>query len=335
MLKNTLAGILAAASLASCSSMPDVTVDYYLPKAETTVTVTAAMDCDASKKVITVYSVAAATAYSSDTAATPVSLKKIDSALGDTALTFNFTDDGRLKGVNTTSTGEGGAIVKAAITLATAVGGAVAAVVPDDPCQVIKNWGGGKPVNITFTQIVRRDDYDKKDLPLNPTPGDEGLFNQLKAHIATLTLDTPTTKRMRLAQFNENTTAPAAVVQLNDVADLRLTVNVAQPAEQAKPIWSSDVVVPVSGSYTLPIPKAALFGKETFQLSLSEAGEVTAIGYGKDNGFSDAMGAAAAIATAATPETPAQEAASIKAQADLIAAEQRLLRCKTNRVGCT
>jgi hypothetical protein len=85
----------------------------------------------------------------------------------------------------------------------------------------------------------------------------------------------------------------------------------------------------------LPIPKAALFGKQTFSLSLSEAGTITAVDYGKQTGAAGALNAAGSIATAVDPETPTAKAADLKAQADIIAQQQRLLRCQRAPASCT
>lgn len=103
---------------------------------------------------------------------------------------------------------------------------------------------------------------------------------------------------------------------------------------QGQSIWTGTIQVPLPQTYLLPIPKAALFGKQSFSLSLSEAGAVTSVDYGKNTGAASALNAAGAIATAAAPETVAAKAAEVKAQADLIAQQQRLARCHANPAQC-
>jgi hypothetical protein len=99
-------------------------------------------------------------------------------------------------------------------------------------------------------------------------------------------------------------------------------------------IWKGTVAIPSRETYQLPIPKAALFGVQKFSLSLSEAGAITAVNYGKNTGAAGAANAGASIATALTPESTAARAADLKAQADLIAQQQRLHRCQTNPAAC-
>jgi hypothetical protein len=77
--------------------------------------------------------------------------------------------------------------------------------------------------------------------------------------------------------------------------------------------------------------KAALFGKQTFTVSLSEAGAVMSVGYGKNAGTASALNAIGAIVNT---ETAAAKAAELKAQADLIAQQQRLVLCQTKPDQC-
>ena len=94
------------------------------------------------------------------------------------------------------------------------------------------------------------------------------------------------------------------------------------------------LTAPDAQTYVLPIPKAALFGKQSFSLALSEAGVITSVEYGKNTGAASVLNAAGAAATAQAPETTAAKAADVKAQADLIAQQQRLARCQANPAQC-
>ena len=50
-------------------------------------------------------------------------------------------------------------------------------------------------------------------------------------------------------------------------------------------LWAGTVQVAQLGDrYTLPIPRAALFGKQVFAASFNEAGALTSLGYNKDSG---------------------------------------------------
>jgi hypothetical protein len=93
-------------------------------------------------------------------------------------------------------------------------------------------------------------------------------------------------------------------------------------------------MIPLRDTYALPIPRAAVFGKQSFALTLSEAGAVTAIDYGKLTGAASPLNVATAAANAAAPASSATQAAEVKAQADLIAQQQRLARCQAQPEKC-
>jgi hypothetical protein len=123
-----------------------------------------------------------------------------------------------------------------------------------------------------------------------------------------------------------------------DVVTLSLqrvkTAEIQITAANPKPLWKGIVPIPTAEPYDLPIPTAALFGTQKLGLSLSEAGAITAIDYGKSTGAAGTANAATTIVGAVTPESTATKAADIKAQADLIAQQQRLHRCLVNPTTC-
>ena len=99
------------------------------------------------------------------------------------------------------------------------------------------------------------------------------------------------------------------------------------------PIGSKSVPVPTTTTFAVPIPKAALFGKQTFSLVLAESGRITSLGYGRTAGVPGALGATAAAAGAETTEDNT-EAAAMKAASDLIAQQQRYNNCKLKPSEC-
>jgi hypothetical protein len=103
----------------------------------------------------------------------------------------------------------------------------------------------------------------------------------------------------------------------------------------ARLIWSGDVILAHMGqTFTLPIPKAALFGKSAFAIALGESGAITTLQYAKETGVAQVLNVAGAAVPSLQGPTAAQRAADIKAEADLIAAQERLVRCLANRVAC-
>ena len=99
-------------------------------------------------------------------------------------------------------------------------------------------------------------------------------------------------------------------------------------------IWSGYAPVGQKGvAYSMPIPPAAVFGKQVFAAAFDDSGALTSIQYGKETG----AGAAVNIAQAAYDglhTTDTEKAAKLKAEADVIAAQQRLVKCQTTSTGC-
>jgi hypothetical protein len=313
-------------------------VHYYPPKAETTVTVTETIACNSNQELVFVLSASPNTVYSGDYSQKPhdFSFKKVDGgSLSDSSLTFNLTEDGRLKSINATTTGEGEAVVKSAVTLATAIAGAVAGqTTPKSPCDVIKAFGGDKPVSLTFTKVLAAKDFVAGSSEIEPSPGDLALYSQLKDHLPALKLYVTGPSKLAHGADLDGDIGDALPLTLNETAVVTLAVKATLSAKDTD-VWSQDVIVPQSGQFVLPIPRAALFGKQSFNLTLSDAGAITTLTYGKDSGAAGALNAGNSITGAAGPASASDQAAQIKSQADLIAQQQRLARCKANPTGCT
>ncbi len=340
MIRNAMVSGVAAC-LEACASTPNVIYSYYLAGSTSTVTVTQTVDCTSDKKAVVVLNAPAInTLYFADYSKGPYSLqlKSLDGALADTDVGFNFLDDGRLKSVNASSTGQGESILKAAISLAAAAGALGGGVTPPVPapaplreCVFINNWGGGKPVTVTYSKQVDLATAPVAALiPLGPTPGSAALYAAIKDQLPPLAIQvskrTPSTAGAHLSGSPSDN---AIQVTLQETANAQADV-----LAQGQVIFRGSVTVPLATTYTLPIPKVALFGKQSFSLTLSEAGSVTAIQYGKQTGASGALGVLTAAATAVAPTSTATQAADVKAQADLIAQQQRLARCQAQPDKC-
>lgn len=99
-------------------------------------------------------------------------------------------------------------------------------------------------------------------------------------------------------------------------------------------LWSGTALVAQHGeTYTLPIPRARLFGKQVFAASFDEAGALTSLGYNKDSGAAPLLATIQAGADALNT-TAAEEAAALKSEADVIAAQQRLVSCRADPKNC-
>jgi hypothetical protein len=151
---------LAAIAMAGCASIPPVTARYYLPKAETQITVTQTLGCTAdSSSLVVASSVADQTAYSADTAAAQqLPFQKLGGTFVNADAALSFSSDGQLLGINGTSTGEGATIVKNAVTLSEAVAPMLATGAPltgrtiapppktlNEACAKIASFAASKP----------------------------------------------------------------------------------------------------------------------------------------------------------------------------------------------
>jgi hypothetical protein len=331
---------LGIAAVGGCSSLPDVTVSYFPAKATTTLAVTQSIDCDAQKQhLFFVYSVVPTTVYSSDLSQAPHTLhiRDLDGTFSDVATTFNLTDDGRLKSINASTTGEAEAIVKAAASLVTTLGAlAAAAPAASPPCDVVTAWGGGKPVSLTYTQVLNYGNaFSGGTYSLAPAPGNEDLYRQLKDHLPSIALYADPPKIVPRAASGPSATTGDVLLALNDTASTALTVKVHDAIDGDVAIWNGVATIPEGSIYYLPIPKSALFGKQVFTLSLSDAGAITSVGYEKDNGAAGVLNSVNSAAGAEKPTTAADEAAQLKAQADIIAQQARLVRCNAQPSACT
>ncbi|APG09941.1 hypothetical protein BKD09_16575 [Bradyrhizobium japonicum] len=148
----------AALVLAGCGKIPDVTVNYYFPRAKTQFAVTQTVGCspkvDGKHRIIrSVISVISTSTNSAD-----LDWKNEDGSLhqghlryhafrgmfNDADATVTLTPDGRLASINATSGGQGGAIVKSLATVVGAVAllgpppvGAFVETVEDKACEKV------------------------------------------------------------------------------------------------------------------------------------------------------------------------------------------------------
>jgi hypothetical protein len=350
-----------------CASMPDVTVQYYFPRAQTQLQLTESLACDGTKKLLTVASVAATTVYSSDAQAKMGTLQysKVSGPFTDTDLTVSFTDDGRLLAINATSTGQGDTILKDILSFA-----AVVRIVPappasppseDELCAAITATAGGAGKAVSFTykaaivyQATGGNPYDPGDPGARFEPDDRSdlyqklaAYRQGKAYAIRISTDPdvqagakcgdsghPENCKLTAMFGNNGCPIAAPYVELNRYVTTR--VEVKKPSGDT--LWKSDIPIPVRGDqdthYCLPIPAAPVFGGQTFGMQLSAYGSIQKLEYGKKTGVQDATDSASALANALKGPSAATQAASLKAQADLIAQQQRLVECQANPANC-
>ena len=327
-------------SFSGCATVPDVKFSYYPVKWNAVAKVTQTIGCSKDKtSLATANEPSVTTSYSSDLDKPPfsINIKKLDGFYADSDFTMTYTDDGRLKSINQSTTGQGETIVKAAVTLATTIAtmGLVRKRVkhPDkvlDECTVIEAWAGaGKPVTLVYETAITLEKLGTT-IEMEPAPSSKHLYESFKNKLSKPTVDA--------GKIVDSASGPRYEGSSNEVPDNMVSLKLQKAgyvdlnfSVYSEPIGSARIVIPGNETYSLPIPKAALFGKQTFSLILSEAGAVTSVGYGKTAGTAGALNAAGSVAGF---DPTAAKAAALKAQSDLIVQQQRLILCETKPDEC-
>lgn len=336
--------VLITGLLTGCASIPDVTYSYYPAKWSSTVTVTQTVGCNAAKtEALVLNAVSVATTYSSNIEKEPfkIRIKDLDRYSADVDMTMTFTDDGRLKTINQSSTGQGESIVKSAVSLV----GALSAL-PNmatfrmskkagEPtlaqCNVIEQWGDKKPITLILKATVNSGKFGQ-EVDFKAAPESEKLYDKLRTVLPVLKVKVAQASEIKDIKSGPNYDTGdhenVVLLELQKVGSVSLSIS---SSDADKPIGGSRILIPLDETYKLPIHKAALFGKQTFSVALSDVGSVTSVGYGK---YTGTVGALNALGSIATTETAATEAANLKAQSDLIAQQQRYVLCTTKPDQC-
>ncbi|HTQ15383.1 MAG TPA: hypothetical protein VMH86_16040 [Rhizomicrobium sp.] len=319
----------AAVLLAACANTPDATYNFYPARSSTAVTVTQTISCngDSSDIVIAYPSTPTqlVTSYAADYSKAPSTLRvrDLDGGLSDSDVTIGLSDDGRLKTINGTSTGQGEAIVKSVISLAAAVGGAGGNSHPVfeakakthkiTACGYVTKWAGkGKSITLTYSKIIRLEDSPNGDfIGLDDTVSDPNLLAGLRAAGANM-------PHIGIKIGAETAMAPVVVPTMpggSSENDVRLKLQSTASTQVdilagTVRIATGTFTIPGRGTYEVPIPRAAAFGGTKFSLTVNDPGVITGIEYNKTNGTSQALD----TATAASGLLQAQKPASPPSQ---------------------
>jgi len=338
LLAGGLMAALAVSAFTGCGSIPDATIPYNLAKTEVSFKITRTVTCDSADHPIVSTAVVPTVAHSAGAAASAIELKKLRGTFSDSDVKFDFYDDGRLKGVNASSTGQGDTVLKAVTTLA----GTIAAFALDghaktfaEQCGFIRKEGGGKPLTVTYTGPVEIKLKDVQTIP--PDFGSELYASKLAPAIGTV------------CAVVEGISPPPIPVQYRPSADDvvlwaqqpgRATIIVSSAANgglcvPSDPFWHDQLTVAQAGVvYPIPLPSPKLFGKEAFGIAFADSGALTSVQFTSTNGSAQALGGLNSLLTAAQGESTASKAADLKAQADLIAQQQRLTACLADPKSC-
>ena len=346
-------GIVAA----GCANTPDLTVSYFLAKSELQLEVIRTVTCNASNNLIVATTVKPTVSHMADMGESKtIEIAKLDGLLSDSDLQFEFYEDGRLKGVNTTSTGQGETIIKSAISLA--VGGAAVAFFAYDDNKNNGKQNGNAWLNkiaeacnyINGNKSKRTETITLKfegSIPAEPKSCETKLdikpVAETAIHIETLgaVLGKIVAKTESVTpdiwMERGSSTDNDVLLTLRQPANVKVMVSMGKDgAPGTQDSWSGNYTMAQCGTeYQIPVPKAPVFGKQTFSLSVAPSGAMTKIGYTKAPGVAQAIGVGQnALDTFGPTPTAAAQTAELEAEANLITAQQRLVRCRADPTTC-
>jgi hypothetical protein len=357
--KTVLAGSLAL--VGGCASIPDVTVDYRPVKWSVAVAVAHTVTCSpTAQQAVVERGATVVPIYGADKADPRyrLRLKDLDRYFADADITFVLSEDGRLKSINQTTTGQGEAVVKSTVgAVATFAASRTGAASPagagevqlfsnnrfdkaaptarfTDVCGVVRRWSlaaRDKLPQISLTQYVILK-ATTAGLALKPSQDQAPLFDELKK--AGLDLSTSVVAALGTEEL-QPIVKPSTSVNNGEVPitlQQMRSFNVKVTDQQGE-VGSKSVAVPLADPLAVPIPKAALFGKQGFSLVLAESGKITSMGYARTTGVPGALNAFSSISGKGTTEDAA-DAAALDAAADLIYQQQRLNNCRLKPEDC-
>ena len=355
--------------LPACASNPKVDMQYYLAETVLDLEVSRSLTCtDRDELVIASSSTIKANHradYDSDPAG--LNLGELSGFLVDSDVSFEFYADGRLKGLNSTATGQGEKVFSSGIELATAVFGAHAGP-PKTQFPEICDAINGPPkdgknvrsesVTITYSGSVEVAVSDvsrpininikPESMPIalrlgkavDPRAHADEFVDLLESQIGSVVA---TVEEIEVSQslYDVGDQGIDGMLSLPMRRTGRALVTIAIEYADTPGIYSAYVdrrrgvdVAAKGEEYWLALPKPKLFGNQTFELAVTEAGGVSKIGYGTESGASGILTVGESLDKQTSGQSYADKAAEEKARADFIAQQQRRIRCEADPSNC-
>ena len=333
----------------SCASVPPVVYQYSPAMGVVTISVVQALACttDQTRLIISNTQPTVNVSYQASTDGKPWS---VSVAAGSEAANADFTltrwDDGRLKSINSVSTGQGSTIAKDLVTfggaLATVVGEIPAPTAPPPPvlkiCTELKLLNKDSVVSITYSDQFRLADLTDSPQFIKAAALSADLFDQLKGlqHIGPMSVSMTQKAydtKPAIHQVSAGDRNDYFWLKLQSVRFGELRVSDQKGAAMS----TTQVLIPSTDdqqAWELPIPKSRAFGKSTFALSVSESGLVTSVEYARETGVPGALEAAGSGLSAFAPSSASEKLSALKTQDDLIAENNRHALCLAQPENC-
>lgn len=329
-------------AMSGCASMPEATIKYYLPKIKADITVNQTVRCIDTSNPIVETSVDFKPVYSANfEKVKAINLSELDTFYTSGSAEITLSKDGIIESFNNISTGG----VSDTVTTFVSIVGALVALesTPIDrgvqaACKEINRVAGeksGKPLPLSVvlkSNVTFLENQEIKTTPFRITQYPQSFYETIVPALGKLEyrIDTPepnsipvetTYNGLRAITLVEPSMVPVKVIQTSFVSNESTEYSAIIPVPQ----WGAE--------YNIPIPKPPMFGTNTLNLSLHKSGKIKTIKYGATNGAKE-LGTAFNALYDEIVETDAEKAAALKAEADVIAQQQRLLNCKTNPEEC-
>ena len=329
--------LLFALVLAGCSSLPDAKIRYYLPKSNVSFAVVRTIACTDTKNLVTSYAVTPKVTHSADLQNPhEINLKALRGTFTDSEISVDLYPDGRLKSVGATSVGQGQAILTTSITIL----GAVVGLHGHDEdytnvCKIIKENSGDSPLSITYAGPVNLDKVGTSQI-LVPAPGSGAIAGELSREIGHVCAIVEGKKVGRIDPVDYDKKDDDEVITLLSPGSAKINVSAGgADACDDEEIWSGQLAAAQAGSpYDIPIPGPRMFGKRTLSVGVTESGALSSIGFTGTASLGQALSVANTAYEASQGQSTAEKAAAVKAEADLIAQQQRLVACLADKPSC-
>lgn len=341
-------------SLGACASIPTSTISYYHAETSIEARVSAIVSCPEGDGISVSFVSAIEPTNRADLASSGFfTTGSTASFASDRKVGFDFYGDGRLKGLNSSSVGQGGAFIKAALEILP-IPSFVKKSDETDPCDHI---AATSPKSRTVTVKLEGRTTPSRPVAgsttpptpavnvvtLEPVPTSAQDYQALSAVLGAITLSIGNVVELE---------PPVRAGALNDEqADSRqeyLTcvrgdacLSLRHPAIADAVVGRNDetillsriLVAQLGRTYGVRVPRAAPFGNSNFQMEVDEFGALTKIQYGATDGTTAAIGSAGNLRDALT-QTDAERLSALKLESDLIAQEQRRAVCRADPENC-
>jgi hypothetical protein len=335
-----ISGFLVLSS--GCARMPDASIEYFLPKTMAIVTVNQTVSCVDLLNPTVITDVDIEPYYSADTNKSySVNFSDLDTFYSSGSATITKTDDGRLESFNSNTAGSGSDVVNTFVSLIEAVSGFKSKRSDvQTACEIINSVAGEKDKKPLPLSIVLKSSVDfineNNSREIITTPFviknyPQSFYVSIEPALGSLSYQIGGIRNAVIPVINnenwpsitlvEPAIAPINVIKISPISNERTQFKAFVPVPQ----WGAE--------YSVPVPKPPMFGSNEVNLALYGSGKIKSLKYGTTNGAKD-LGTSISTIANQFEVTDSEKAQALKDEADVIAQQQRLIKCQTKPAEC-